>query len=391
MDRRRFLTHAAAAPLLLHGASLHAAPATDTRLLVVFMRGAYDCANLLVPATSEFYYESRPNIAIPKDQALPLTDGWALHPAMAQSLMPMYQRGELAFVPFAGTDDLSRSHFETQNSIEVGRAASARGNYRSGFLNRLSEVLSRDSRRPASFTRDVPQIFRGELGVPNIDLGGGSRKSTLTDDRARTLARMYQGTDLGQSVDEGLQIAAQSEAMQREMAQANGKAVSAQALAAQAERIGGFMAERYNIGFVDVGGWDTHVAQGGVTGALANNLARLGTALAAYAKAMGPAWKNTTVVVISEFGRTFRENGNRGTDHGHGSVYWVLGGTVRGGRVAGQQVEVEQATLFQNRDYPVLNDYRAMFGGLFGKLYGLNARQLDTVFPGTRAQDLRLV
>jgi uncharacterized protein (DUF1501 family) len=273
----------------------------------------------------------------------------------------------------------------------VGRAASARGNYRSGFLNRLSEVLSRDSRHPASFTRDVPQIFRGELGVPNIDLGGGNRKSTLNEDRARTLARMYQGTDLGQSVDEGLQIAAQSEAMQKEMAQANGKAVSTQTLAAQAERIGGFMADRYNIGFVDVGGWDTHVAQGGVNGNLANNLGRLGQALAAYAKAMGPAWKNTTVVVISEFGRTFRENGNRGTDHGHGSVYWVLGGTVRGGRIAGRQVEVGHATLFQDRDYPVLNDYRAVFGGLFGKLYGLNARQLDTVFPGTRAQDLRLV
>lgn len=391
MDRRRFLTHAAAAPLLLHGVSLHAAPAADTRLLVVFMRGAYDCANLLVPSDSAFYYESRPNIAIPRDQALPLADGWALHPALADSLMPMYRRGELAFVPFAGTDDLSRSHFETQNSIEIGHAANAREGYRSGFLNRLSGVLSRDSHRPASFTRDVPQIFRGELGVPNIDLGGGNRKSTLNDDRARALARMYQDTDLSQSVNEGLQIAAQSEAMQKEMAQANGQAVSTQALAMQAERIGGFMAERYNIGFVDVGGWDTHVAQGGVTGSLANNLGRLGRALAAYAKAMGPAWKHTTVVVISEFGRTFRENGNRGTDHGHGSVYWVLGGTVRGGRIAGQQVKVEQATLFQNRDYPVLNDYRGVFSGLFGRLYGLNAKQLGTVFPGSRAQDLRLV
>jgi uncharacterized protein (DUF1501 family) len=106
---------------------------------------------------------------------------------------------------------------------------------------------------------------------------------------------------------------------------------------------------------------------------------------------MGAAWNNTVVVVISEFGRTFRENGNRGTDHGHGSVYWVLGGGVRGGRIAGEQVRVTQATLFQNRDYPVLNEYRALFGGLFGRIYGLDAAQLERIFPGVKPLDLALV
>jgi uncharacterized protein (DUF1501 family) len=97
------------------------------------------------------------------------------------------------------------------------------------------------------------------------------------------------------------------------------------------------------------------------------------------------------VIVISEFGRTFRENGNRGTDHGHGTVYWVLGGAIRGGRVVGEQVRVEQSTLFQDRDYPVLNEYRTMFGGLFARLYGLSAGQLDRVFAGVRPRDIGLV
>ena len=98
-----------------------------------------------------------------------------------------------------------------------------------------------------------------------------------------------------------------------------------------------------------------------------------------------------TVVVISEFGRTFRENGNRGTDHGHGSVYWMLGGSVRGGRIAGEQVPLSPSTLNQNRDYPVLSDYRAVLGGLFARLWNLNAGRIRAVFPDTQARDLGLV
>ena len=142
---------------------------------------------------------------------------------------------------------------------------------------------------------------------------------------------------------------------------------------------------------MDVGGWDTHVNQGAATGTLANRLGELGQGLDAFAQGMGADWKNTTVVVLSEFGRTFRQNGNRGTDHGHGSVYWVLGGGVKGGNIAGEQVFIKQDSLFQNRDYPVLNDYRAVLGGLLQAQFGLNARQLDTVFPGVGVRDLGLL
>jgi uncharacterized protein (DUF1501 family) len=117
----------------------------------------------------------------------------------------------------------------------------------------------------------------------------------------------------------------------------------------------------------------------------------LGKGLAAYAEEMGPAWNDSTVVVISEFGRTFKENGNRGTDHGHGSVYWFLGGTVRGGRVVGEQTVLVPGSLFQNRDYPVLNEYRGLLAGLFARLYGLSPAQVQQIFPAVERRDTGLV
>jgi len=114
--------------------------------------------------------------------------------------------------------------------------------------------------------------------------------------------------------------------------------------------------------------------------------------LAGFADEIGPAdWNDTVVVLISEFGRTFRENGDKGTDHGHGSVYWVLGGRVRGRRVLGDHALVTEASLNQNRDYPVRTDYRALFGGLFRRMYGLDAARLQTIFPAAAPQDLNLV
>jgi uncharacterized protein (DUF1501 family) len=399
MDRRRLLQMMAAAPLLLGGSRLYAAPAASgNRLLVVFMRGAYDAASLLVPTTSDFYYESRPSIAIGRpgsgaDAALPLADGWGLHPALADSLMPFYQKKQLAFVPFAGTDDLSRSHFETQNSIELGRGGEkGGGNYRSGFLNRLTATLNGSAGQPAAFTSEVPQILRGDARVPNIDLGGANRKSRLSEADNRAIASMYRHTELDASVAEGQRImGATRQDLDAEMQAANGNAVSTDKLEKEVRRIARFMTDRYNLGFVDVGGWDTHVGQGAAKGALAGRLGQLGRALAAYADAMGPAWRQTTVVVISEFGRTFRENGNKGTDHGHGTVYWVMGGNVQGGRIAGRQVAVKHETLFQDRDYPVLNEYRAVFAGLFARLYGLDKARLAQVFPGVAPVDLKLV
>ena len=182
-----------------------------------------------------------------------------------------------------------------------------------------------------------------------------------------------------------------SRSMIGEMTAANRGAVTTKGFELEAERMARLMRDQYRLGFVDVGGWDTHVNEGNAQGALATNLQSLSRGLASYAQALGTEWSNTMVVVLSEFGRTFRENGNQGTDHGHGSVYWILGGSVRGGRVAGEQVRVSAGTLFQQRDYPVLNDYRAVLAGLFRRLWGLSGAQLDRVFPLAAPLDLQLV
>ena len=392
MNRRHLLKSLAALPLAGWGGQLLSAPAASPRFLLVFLRGGYDAASLLVPHGSAFYYESRPNIAIAPpgpdaNAALPLDADWGLHPVLRDSLYPLYQARQLAFVPFAGTDDLSRSHFETQDSIELGTTSA--GQYQSGFLNRLAAVLSGT---PAiAFTEQLPLIFRGELQVTNLALRQLDRPG-LDARQSRIVAAMYRDTPLAQPVLEGFATREDvQKTLQTEMDGAGRQAISTRGFEQEARRIAKLMRDRYGLGFVDVGGWDTHVGQGAATGYLASRLDELGRGLAAFADEMGPRWADTVVVVISEFGRTFRENGNRGTDHGHGSVYWVLGGQLAGGRVAGEQLRVERASLFQNRDYPVLNDYRPLLAGLFARLYGLGPAQLATVFPGAGARDLGLL
>ncbi|GAA0685863.1 DUF1501 domain-containing protein [Dyella marensis] len=399
MNRRQFLLAAAAAaasPMFGYSGRLFAAPASTPRLLLVFLRGGYDCNNLLVPCGSDFYYESRPTIAIARpdaanaNSAIALDGQWGLNPVLRDSLYPLWQRKQLAFVPFAGTDDMSRSHFETQDNIESGEPTGQRSDYRSGFLARLSGSLSNVP--SIAFTDALPLSFQGGgKDIPNISLRGVA-KPAFDERQSAILAEMYKGTTLAAAATDGLELRQKvSRDLQDEMMKANRGATTAKNFAAETQRIATMMRDQYRVGFVDVGGWDTHVNQGGANGALANNLTNLGQGLAAYADALGDEWNNTVVVVVSEFGRTFRENGNKGTDHGHGTVYWVLGGRVRGGRIAGEQVAVNAQNLLQNRDYPVLNNYRDVLGGLFARTWGLSPSQLQAVFPGAKPRDLQLV
>ncbi|WP_448096981.1 DUF1501 domain-containing protein [Luteibacter yeojuensis] len=396
MDRRQFLLAlAASVPAFTLGGTVFAAPASSPRFLLVFLRGGYDSNNLLVPYSSDFYHESRPTIALapptPGDpnavRALDAT--WGLAPVLNDSMGPLWDKRQLAFIPFAGTDDLSRSHFETQDDIESGQAPAARS-YGSGFMGRLSTVLR--GVPPIAFTDALPLTFRGAGDVPNISLKGGG-KAVFDDRQAKILAGMYRGTPLQAAATDGLELRQQvAQDLQAEMVAASRGAVNARGFAQQGQRMATLMRDRFRLGFVDVGGWDTHVNQGGASGQLANNLDNLGKGLAAFADGLGETeWNDTVVVVVSEFGRTFRENGNKGTDHGHGTAYWVLGGKVAGGRIAGRQVAVDAANLLQNRDYPVLNNYRDVLAGLMRRMYGLSDADLARVFPGASARDLQLV
>ena len=452
MQRRHLLQTGALAALTTAGLTasgrLLAAPAGSPRFLLVFLRGGYDALSLLVPSASQgsAYRELRPNIAVVATAATPapatadkpgsaavaaspgpssLNTDWGLHPALQASLMPLVARRQVSFVPYAGTDDLTRSHFETQDSIELGQALNGRRDYGSGFLNRLAGLMQG---RPGAvagsdaiaFTDQVPLALRGELGIANLSLKVEPRGG---DDKLRAaLAGMYRDHPLQDRVtgafevrqDAARQIAGEAAVgapapamaasgggpvgmagmagMAGEQVSANRGAINAKGFELEARRIARLMRERYALGFVDVGGWDTHVGQGAATGYLASRFEELGRGLAAYADELGAAaWRNTVVVVISEFGRTARENGNRGTDHGHGSVHWVLGGSLAGGPVVGEQQAFEVKTLHQNRDLPVLNEYRGVLGGLLTRQFALRPAQLDLVFPGARAKDIGLV
>lgn len=396
MKRRQFVSSLTASlPLLTVAGRLLAAPPSSARFLLVFLRGGYDCANALVPYSSDFYFESRPNIAIAKpdpagkDGALALDSNWALAPALRESIGQMYLNKEVAFMPFAGTDDLSRSHFETQDSIERGQPPDQH-DFNSGFMARLAATLAGRA-APIAFTDALPLVFRGQGDVPNVSLRAVG-KPAFDQRQSAILAGMYQDHHLHAAVADGLELRQQvAQEFEDEMQKANRGAVNAKGFAAEAQRIARMMREQYRLGFVDIGGWDTHVNQGGARGQLAGNLENLGRGLAAFAQELGSEWNNTVVVVISEFGRTFRENGNKGTDHGHGSVYWVLGGGIAGGRVVGEQEEIRPSTLLQNRDYPVLNNYRSMLGGLYARLWGLDDTRIGRVFQQVKTVDLRLV
>jgi uncharacterized protein (DUF1501 family) len=391
-----------------------AAPgAGDAKFLLVFLRGGYDGTNVVIPVGSSFYYEARPTIALPKPDpnnpqaAISLARPgdaavWGLHPALKDSMLPLWQKGQLAFVPFAGTDDLTRSHFETQDSVESGMPLAGAGNaphtYGSGFLNRLASALDGKA-EPVAFTDGLPMVMTGDVVVPNVSLKGTGR-APFDDRQMALLSGMYAGTRFEPLINEGFElrktVAEQAEMMQSgnmnaEMQAANRNAMTARGFELEARRMAGLMRDKFNVAFIDVGGWDTHVNQGNAQGQLATLVASLGQGLAGFAEQMGPEWSRTVVVVLSEFGRTFRENGTRGTDHGHGTVYWVLGGALSGGRFAGEQTAVSAQTLNQNRDWPVLTEYRSMLGGLFRRMYSLDASRLDRVFPRTVPRDLGLV
>ncbi len=398
---RRELIEAGGAALLGAGIAgrLYAAPPAGPRFLLVFLRGGYDSTNLLIPYSSGFYYESRPNIAVPKPDpnlntgALALDAEWALAPAVRDTLGVMYAQRQAAFVPFAGTDDLSRSHFETQDSIELGQPTGSARNYRSGFLGRLSAALAgaRGGNSAIAFTDALPLAFEGGETVPNLSLKNVG-KPPFDDRQAKILSDMYAGHHLEAAVSSGLELRQEvAQELARDMNEANRNAINTKGFELEAERVGRLMRDKYRIGFIDVGGWDTHVGEGASQGTLANNLGSLGRGLQALSQSLGSEWSNTVVVVLSEFGRTFRENGSRGTDHGHGTVYWVLGGAINGGAIAGAQQRLTRGTLFQDRDYPVLNDYRAVLGGLFRSMWGLTPAQSSLIFPQTAPVDLKLV
>jgi uncharacterized protein (DUF1501 family) len=393
MNRRDFLRLSTAPALLSFGRGAWAAAAEGgpKRLIVIFLRGAVDGLNVVVPHADKAYYEARPTIAIgqPAAQfgALPLDGGFGLHPALA-GLMPLWTEKKLAFIHAAGSPDPTRSHFDAQLFIENGTPG--RKATPDGWMNRLLAKLPapHGPTDALSIGPTLPQILKGALPVANLPLGPQAAPAIALDrpDFSGEFDRLYAGTDaMAEAYREGR--AARAELigdLAGEMRQADNGAPPANSFPAQATRLAYLIGRdrRIRLAFASLGGWDTHVNQGNHQGQLANHLRPLGDGLAALAKGLGADFADTVVVVISEFGRTVHENGDGGTDHGHGNVIWVLGGNVTGGRIYGDWPGLAPTQLYQRRDLAVTSDYRVVLAAILERHLRLGDAQLADIFPG---------
>jgi uncharacterized protein (DUF1501 family) len=393
MRRRDVLRGAAVIPLCC-GAHAWAAigDGDPKRLIVVLLRGAVDGLNVVIPFADEAYYRERQSIAIrppgTPDGALALDGHFGLHPALA-SLMPLWADRSLAFVHAAGSPDPTRSHFDAQLYIENGTPGESIT--RDGWMNRLLLVLPgpRGATDAIGVGPTVPRILAGKAPVATLPLGSSGTQPLPIDrpEIGSAFDRLYSGDDqLARSYRQGRAARAQLiSALQQERRVADGGAPPPTGFPAQAARLGLLIRRQPGIRLaaIGLGGWDTHINQGDHKGQLADRLRPLGEGLAALARAAGEAWRDTVVVVLSEFGRTVRENGNRGTDHGHGNVVWVLGGAVAGGRVYGDWPGLAPAQLYQKRDLAVTTDFRTVLAAILERHLRLADRQLDAILPGT--------
>lgn len=362
------------------------------RFIVVLLRGAADGLNIVVPYREATYYQARPNIAIPQPGetggVLDLDGRFGLHPALAD-LMPLWKSKQLGFIHASGSPDPTRSHFEAQDYLENGTPGVTRTT--DGWLNRVLATFpgTTHATRAISIGPTTPYILAG--GHPSSNLTPGGHASVLDRPRFRSaFDQMYQGDDpLSQAYREGKQARSLFKTdLEQEMVAASKGAPTPDYLAREAKRLAQLMAGKSGtqLAVISLGGWDTHVNQGNQGGQLANRLKPLGQGLVTLSQSLGSLWDDTVVVVMSEFGRTVKENGNQGTDHGHGNVMWVLGGGLNGGKVYGEWPGLTPNQQYEGRDLAITTDFRDAIAPLLVTHFGLNAAAMAKVFPNYAAQ-----
>jgi len=374
--------------------SVYAADGAERRkkiLVAIFQRGAVDGLNVVIPFGERRYYELRPSLAIPKPDGTPNSavdlDGFfGLHPALAP-LKPMFDAQHLAIVDAVGSPDPTRSHFDAQDYMESGTPglkATA-----DGWMNRaLPKVKGAVSPvRAVSLGSALPRALRG--GNDAVAMNNLSDFQIRDSRGAATFESMYEGSldtllhGTGKETFNALKI---MQSIQKQgYAPANGAKYPNGRFGQSLQQIAHLIKADVGleVAFADIGGWDTHVNEVGAqpaAGQLANNLADFGQALAAFYQDLGDRIEDVAVVTMSEFGRTARENGNRGTDHGHANVMFVMGGGVQGGKVYGDWPGMEEEQLYEARDLALTTDFRDVLGELVAKHLG--NPNLKTVFPG---------
>jgi len=376
ITRRVFLRNSALAvvgtatiPSFLTRAAVGAtdAGARNKRLVVIFQRGAADGLNIVVPHDERAYYTMRPSINIPRKDVIDLDGFFGLHPSMS-SFKPIWEQGQLAIIHAAGSPDTTRSHFDAQDFMESGTPGIK--STEDGWLNRSlhSQPTPADKSafRAIAMGPSLPRILFGSepaVAIDNInDFGVGGRNPNSPV--ANTFEAMY-----SQSVDSVLHGTGQEtfEAVKMLKAADPTKYTPAPGANYPRGRFGNSLQQlaqliKANLGvqvaFADMGGWDHHVNEGSTQGQLANVLGDFSRSLSAFWTDLGDLAEDTVVITMSEFGRTARENGNRGTDHGHANVMFVMGGPVKGGKVYGRWPGLDQSQLYEGRDLAVTTDFR---------------------------------
>lgn len=373
-------------------AEVDRAAASKKKLVVIFQRGACDGLNVVVPYKEKNYYSMRPTIAIQQKDVLDLDGYFGLHPMMA-AMKPLYDKGHLAIVHAAGSPDPSRSHFDAQDYMESGTPGVK--STPDGWLNRALQVEALRGKpspfRAVALGTEVPRTLEGRVpavavaNLADFSVGGrGPQASPISnafqamyDDSSDALLH---GT--GEETFEAVKMLKSANPAQYQPAA--GVVYPNTPFGNSMKQIAQLL--KANLGveaaFSDIGGWDTHQNQGGATGQLANRLKEFSESIGAFWNDLGDESENVTLVTMSEFGRTARQNGTGGTDHGHANVMFVLGGAVKGGKVYGEWPGVKDDQLNEGRDLKVTTDFRRVLGEAAYKTLG--SQRLDVVFPNAQ-------
>jgi uncharacterized protein (DUF1501 family) len=363
----------------------------NRRLVVVLQRGAMDGLAAVAPLADSNYASLRGSLALKPpgeaNGALPLTRDFALHPSLA-AIHPYYGKGELLVVHATGNGYQSRSHFDAQDMMESG--LSAKHGITDGWLNRaLAPLQTGKDRVGLAVGGATPLILRGAVPVASYEPAGFHEAAPGFVD---AVAQLYANDALfGPALKEGLKAQSFSDgvlaaSMPGDDAMKGAGGFGPKAFKPLCEATGKLLAaaDGPRVAAMDMGGWDTHVGEGAETGRLANNFAGFAEGLDALAQSLGPAWRDTVVVSVTEFGRTVRVNGTNGTDHGTASLMFVMGGAVKGGRIAGDWPGLAQ--LQDDRDLRVATDSRAVMKAILREHLGLDGQFLASrVFPDTAA------
>ena len=358
------------------------------RLVVLFQRGAADGLNIVVPHGENAYYSMRPTIAIPRQNVLDLDGFFGLHPSL-EALKPLWDQKHLALVHAAGSPDITRSHFDAQDYMEAGTPGVK--STEDGWLNRALRDHRPDTSpfRAVALSTGLPRTLAGSspaIAISNVNEFGVGGRNPAAAPLANTFEAMY-----AQSVDTVLHGTGEEtfDAVKMLRSADPGRYTPAPGAHYPRGRFGDSLRQiaqllkadlGVEVAFADIGGWDHHVNEGNTQGQLANLLREFGGSIAAFWTDLGDLAQDTVLVSMSEFGRTARENGNRGTDHGHANVMFVVGGPVKGGRVYGEWPGLNPGQLYEGRDLALTTDFRRVLGEAVSRHLG--NKDLATVFPG---------